>query len=194
MLRVETYLVILLDLAELQVLVSPVSASLLVFTIIEPRELSVRGLNNEIIYNERNYQSSLPYLHEVVQRVKIRDPLVAQDEEFVVSFLENCHPLAVDLEFLTMELDLGLATFLNISLELVDDFVFFLMFVIFNFDGLHVRAEFSLFQLFLKRKIIGEFYGKDFNDILTADTKNGDDIIRLSVGPAAVTKECTIKS
>ena len=194
MLRVETYLVILLDLAELQVLVSPVSAGLLVFTIIEPRELGVRGLNNEIIYNERNYQSSLPYLHEVVQRVKIGDPLVAQDEEFVVSFLENCHPLTVDLELLTMELDLGLATFLNISLELVDDFVFFLMFVIFNFDGLHVRAEFSLFQLFLKRKIIGEFYGKDFNDILTADTKNGDDIIRLNVGPAAVTKECTIKS
>ena len=81
-----------------------------------------------------------------------------------------------------MELDLGLAALLNISLELVDDFVFFLMFVIFNFDGLHVRAEFSLFQLFLKREIIGEFYGKNFNDILTADTKNGDDIIRLSVG------------
>lgn len=161
MLRVETYLVILLDLAELQVLVSPVPAGLLVFTIIEPRELGVRGLNNEIIYNKRNYQSSLPYLHEVVQRVKIGNPLVAQDEEFVVSFLENCHPLAVDLELLTMELDLGLATLLNISLELVDDFVFFLMFVIFDFDGLHVRAEFSLFQLFLKRKIIGEFYGKD---------------------------------
>ena len=51
MLRVETYLVILLDLAELEVLVSPVSAGLLVFTIIEPRELGVRGLNNEIIYN-----------------------------------------------------------------------------------------------------------------------------------------------
>ena len=51
MLRVETYLVILLDLAELQVLISPVSASLLVFTIIEPSELGVRGLNNEIIYN-----------------------------------------------------------------------------------------------------------------------------------------------
>ena len=152
MLRVETYLVILLDLAELQVLVSPVPAGLLVFTIIEPRELGVRGLNivnNEIIYNKRNYQSSLPYLHEVVQRMKIGNPLVAQDEEFVVSFLENCHPLAVDLELLTMELDLGLATLLNISLELVDDFVFFLMFVIFDFDGLHVRAEFSLFQLFL---------------------------------------------
>ena len=47
----ETYLVILLDLTKLQVLVSPVSASLLVFTIIEPSELGVRGLER-IIYNE----------------------------------------------------------------------------------------------------------------------------------------------
>ena len=99
----------------------------------------------------------IPYLHEVVQRVKVGHPLVTQDEEFVVSFLEDSHPLAVDLELLTMELDLCLATLLNISLELVDDFVFFLMLVIFNFDTLHVRAEFSLFQLFLKGKILVNF-------------------------------------
>ena len=52
-----------------------------------------------------------------------------------------------------MELDLSFAALFHIALELVNDLVFLLMFVIFHFDTLHVSSKLGLLQLFLKRKL-----------------------------------------
>ena len=86
--------------------------------------------------------------------MKIRDSLVTEDKQFIVSLLQHCHPLAIDLELLTMEPDLGLSTLLHIALELVNNFVLFLVLVILHFDGLHVSAKICLFQLLLKRRTV----------------------------------------
>ena len=75
---------------QVEVLVGPVSVGLLVLPLVEPGELGVSGG------------------HEVVERVEVRDALVAEDKQLVVRLLEDGHPLAVDLEFLAVELDLGL--------------------------------------------------------------------------------------
>ena len=44
-----------------------------------------------------------------------------------------------------MELDFSLAALLNIALELINDFVFLLMPIIFHFDCLHVGSIFAFF-------------------------------------------------
>ena len=48
----------------------------------------------------------ISHLHEVVERVKIGHPLVGEDKQLVVSLLQHCHALAVDLKLLSMELNL----------------------------------------------------------------------------------------
>ncbi len=53
-----------------------------------------------------------------MQCVQVRDPLVRHDEQLVVGLLQDGHPLAVDLELLSVETDLGLAALLNVALEL----------------------------------------------------------------------------
>ena len=122
-----TYLVVALHFGQLQVLVGPVPSALSVLALIEPGELGMGGV------------------HEVVEGVQIGHSLVAQHQQLVVSLLQDCHPLSVDLQLFTMELDFSLAALLNIALELINDFVFLLMPIIFHFDCLHVRSIFAFF-------------------------------------------------
>jgi hypothetical protein len=46
------------------------------------------------------------YLHEVIEGVEVRDPLVAEYEELVVRLLQHRHPLTVDLQLFPVELHL----------------------------------------------------------------------------------------
>ena len=56
-----------------------------------------------------------------MEGVQVRDPLVRHDEQLVVGLLQDGHPLAVDLELLSVEPDLGLPALLNVALELRGD-------------------------------------------------------------------------
>jgi hypothetical protein len=56
--------------------------------------------------------------HEVVQGVEVGHPLVGENKELVVRLLEDGHPLAVDLELLAVESNLGFPAFLDVALEL----------------------------------------------------------------------------
>ena len=89
-------------------------------------------------------------LHEVVERVEVADALVGQDEQLVVGLLQDGHALAVDLELLAVEADLGLAAFLHVALELVDDLVLLLMPLVLGLDCVDVSAVLGLSDLFLK--------------------------------------------
>ena len=57
-------------------------------------------------------------LHEVVQGVEVADALVGEHQQLVVSLLQDGHALAVDLQLLAVEADLGLAALLDVALEL----------------------------------------------------------------------------
>ena len=82
--------------------------------------------------------------------MQIRHAFVGQNQQLVVGLLQNGHSLAVNLELFAMETDLGFATFLNIALELINDFVLLLMPFVLSLDGLHICAVVGLFDLFLQ--------------------------------------------
>ena len=125
-------LVIFLHLVELHVAaLGPIPVDLLVLLLLQPTQLGVsRG-------------------DEVVQGVEVRDPLVGQHQELVVGLLQDRHPFAVDLEFLAVEADFGLAAFFHVALELIDDFVLLLVALVFRTNSLDVAAVVRLLDLFL---------------------------------------------
>jgi len=93
-------LVVVAQFLNVQVPVGEVPVGLDLLLLVEPGQLGVsRG-------------------HEVVKGVEVGHPLVGQDEELVVGLLEDGHPLAVDLQLLAVESNLGLAAFLHVALEL----------------------------------------------------------------------------
>ena len=127
-------LVIAFDVLEVEVAVAPVAVVLGVLLVGEPRQLGVGGGD------------------EVVQGVQVGHALVRQHEELVVGLLEDGHALAVDLELLAVEADLGLATLLDVALELVDHLVLLLVAVVLGLDGLHVGTIIRLSDLFLETR------------------------------------------
>ena len=88
------------DLLDVQVAVGVIAARFGILFLVEPSELDVsRG-------------------HVVVEGVQVGHSLVGQDEQLVVSLLQDGHSLAVDLQLFTVEADLGFAAFLHVALEL----------------------------------------------------------------------------
>ena len=88
------------DLLNVQVPIGVVAVRLGVFLLVEPGELDVSGG------------------HVVVKGVKVGHSFVGQDEQLVVSFLQDGHSLAVDLQLFAVEADFGFAAFLHVALEL----------------------------------------------------------------------------
>lgn len=125
------HLIVALHVVEVEVPVGPIAVGLGLLLLIEPGQLGVGGGD------------------EVVQGVQVGHPFVGQNEELVVRLLQDGHAFAIDLELLSVETDLGLAAFFYVALELVDDFVLFLVTLVFGFDGLNVGAIISLLDLFL---------------------------------------------
>jgi hypothetical protein len=88
------------DLLDVQVAVGVIAARFGILLLVEPSELDVsRG-------------------HVVVEGVQVGHSLVGQDQQLVVSLLQDGHSLAVDLQLFAVEADLGFAAFLHVALEL----------------------------------------------------------------------------
>ena len=114
------------------------------FFALEPTQLGRSQSRLRDFHSRRRLHNTVffSYLHKVVERMEVGDPLVAEHEELVVGLLQHRHPLPVDLQLLAVELHLGLAALLHVALELVNDLVLLLVPLV-----LHLTAKIRTYHV-----------------------------------------------
>lgn len=106
-----TNLVILLDDLHIEVFVTPIARDFCFLLGIQPNQLASSRL------------------YEIVQGVQIRKSLIRYGKKLSVELLQSAKMLAVQREFLAMEIVLRLHALVNFGLELIDVLVLSVMYI-----------------------------------------------------------------
>lgn len=106
-----TNLVILLDALHIKVLVTPIARDFCFLLGVQPNQLASSRL------------------YEIVQGIQVREPLIRYGKKFGVELLQSTKMLAVQREFLAMEIVLRLHALVDLGLELIDVLVLSVMYI-----------------------------------------------------------------